>query len=217
MRPLANRYWRSDMITLNTQRNLLVILTLLFATLFVSSLLTETKHTIPSKSNFTTEKKDPIFFGNIKNQQFAEIPNTEAPASVKHNESASVNLEEDQTLSQPFSIPVEAAPAYDITSEDTTSMDAVFALEHYDDEWAAAMEYEISEKFSMSRLKNSVLESVECRETLCRISIEHGSEDALDAFYTKLIAQINDQTGHIHSNINENGHLVTTIYQYRKN
>ncbi len=98
---------------------------------------------------------------------------------------------------------------------DIAQLDERFNTEGYDVQWAAQVESETWDEFYRAQLSSSEIEAVDCRTTVCKITVTHENEDAAQQFHNQLLRSINGRNGKIHNHVDEHGLRITTVYRYR--
>lgn len=119
--------------------------------------------------------------------------------------------------------PFDVLPIIDpLQSEHTNLVDPsvqgdehVFSSQNVDPDWAFATETAIWTAFDEANIERSTMESLECRETLCKIEVIHVDASARAVFLEKLIARPDTYRGTVLQYENELGHPATRLYSYR--
>ncbi|MFL0799768.1 MAG: hypothetical protein K6L80_04915 [Agarilytica sp.] len=124
----------------------------------------------------------------------------------------------DNTTS-PFDILPIQSPAlqYDTTKNHITDLEEKLLTEEYDGEWAPEMEIKARNIFKKAALKNSNIETTDCRTSLCKITITHKDAAAEQTFYNALAPIFQDQRGKLVRQLSDDGRPSTTLYQFREN
>ncbi len=122
----------------------------------------------------------------------------------------------DNTTS-PFDIlPIQSPPIqYDTIKNHITHLEEKLLTEEYDGEWAPEMEVKARNTFKKAELKNSNIETTDCRTSLCKITISHKDTMAEQMFYQALAPILQDQHGKLIRQQNDDGRPSTTLYQFR--
>jgi hypothetical protein len=76
-------------------------------------------------------------------------------------------------------------------ADQATHVESTFALQPVDSGWARATQAQLNEQLG-KQLGGSKLESLECRESLCKARLRHQNASSYSAFLDRLIGNAND-------------------------
>lgn len=174
--------------------------------------LIETRQT--ETPSLTRDVRDVILDPQKENEQAPVIRSPKASMALAPEESnETVNT---SPSSQHDVLPIKDPTAGSATlPSEIVKLDERFQMEKYDVQWAAKIESETWDEFYSANLASSEIEAVDCRTSICKITITHDSENAEQQFRNTLVDTLNGRKGKIHSRIDEHGLRVTTVYRYR--
>lgn len=99
--------------------------------------------------------------------------------------------------------------------EYVTRIDSLFVAEAFDPYWSRNEQINLRESLDTSLSTSSRLESIECRETMCRVQLEHSDETAHEETEQRFLRSTRDMDGFADVSPGQDGSLHVTYFLMR--